>query len=64
MEECPHKLDWIRRRDTGDFYCTVCRKVLYEQIYFGWDESIRQGGDSTHQFDGGRRVSRSSSKGK
>jgi hypothetical protein len=31
MEQCPHYLKWIRRRDDGDFYCTVCRTVLYEQ---------------------------------
>jgi hypothetical protein len=31
MEECEHRLAWIRKRPDGDFYCTVCRKVLYEQ---------------------------------
>lgn len=29
--DCEHRLDWIKRRPNGNFYCAVCRKVLYEQ---------------------------------
>lgn len=38
--ECEHRTEWIRQRDDGDYYCTVCRMILDEEDI---DESIRQG---------------------
>lgn len=43
---CEHRPEWIRQRDDGDIYCTVCRSIFEarcEGFHYEWaDQRICQ----------------------
>lgn len=64
MIECEHKFG-LKRRDSGEFYCPVCRAHILPEDLMDEDEGegIRQGRSSASKLDGKRFGSDSGSEG-
>lgn len=43
--ECEHKIEWIREREDGDVYCTVCRTIFDSsaKLVEEWNREIIEG---------------------